>query len=256
MVIIDKERCIGCGACVPDCVSKHIRLEDGKAVKTGECILCGHCVAVCPTGAVSIPEYDAPAGEPGFPITIEDLLTTIRSRRSIRYYQPRQVEREKFEAILEAGRYTATGSNRQDCTFVVVQQELETFKRILWSWIEDTLSSEDPAPAEHLRDFLDRIRRDPKDDFLFRNAPAVLVVAARSQVDAGLAAQDMELAAVYQGLGVMYNGYLAGAVSACAAAREWLGIGEKPAALSMLVGYPDVRYRRIAPRRAVDAVWR
>lgn len=256
MVIIDRELCIGCGACVPDCVSKHIRLEDGYAVQNGECIQCGHCVAVCPAGAVRIPEYDAPAEEPGFPVKIEDLLTTIRSRRSIRHYQPRQVEREKFEAILEAGRYTATGSNRQGCTFVVVQQELKIFKTLMWSWIEDTLSSENPAPAEHLRDFLDRIRQDPKDDFLFRNAPAVIVVAAHSQVDAGLAAQDMELAAVSQGLGVMYNGYLTGAINANPAAGEWLRIAGKPAAVSMLAGYPGVGYRRIAPRRAVDAVWR
>jgi nitroreductase len=38
-------------------------------------------------------------------------------------------------------------------------------------------------------------------DYLFRNAPAVLYVAADSAVDAALAAQNMEMAAVAQGAG-------------------------------------------------------
>ena len=50
--------------------------------------------------------------------TIETLVTT---RRSCRAYTTQQVEPEKLEQIVEAGRYAPTGGGRQPVHFVVVQ---------------------------------------------------------------------------------------------------------------------------------------
>ena len=58
MVIIEQDKCRGCGQCVADCVARNIDVKDNKAVVKQECLQCGHCVAICPTNAVSIPEYD------------------------------------------------------------------------------------------------------------------------------------------------------------------------------------------------------
>ena len=51
--VIDKEMCIGCGACVASCPVEAISFDDeGKAVIDPEkCISCGTCGAVCPVGA-------------------------------------------------------------------------------------------------------------------------------------------------------------------------------------------------------------
>jgi nitroreductase len=52
-----------------------------------------------------------------------DIMEAIRSRRSIRSYQDRPVEKDKLNLILEAGRLAPSARNLQDWRFVVVQDE-------------------------------------------------------------------------------------------------------------------------------------
>ncbi len=49
-----------------------------------------------------------------------DTLTAIRTRRSVRNFQDRQVSRNMLEAIVDAGRLAATGGGLQPWEFVVV----------------------------------------------------------------------------------------------------------------------------------------
>ncbi len=261
MVSIDQTKCVGCGACAKDCVAGNISLQEGKAQPNGPCMLCGHCVAICPSEAVLIREYDMAEVESIVgdrrAIGIDDFLHAVKSRRSIRDYEAKPVEREKLEAIVQAGRYSATGANRQACRFIVVQDARQTLKDMIWNGVSE---AEQPAPPpaqmlDALKGFA-AMRAGGGIDYLFRNAPAVLYVAADSAVDAALAAQNMEMAAVAQGLGVLYNGFLVYATNMNAAAREWLDIKDKPAQVCMLAGYPRVIYKRTAPRRAADVRWR
>lgn len=272
MVEINAKQCIGCGACVRDCIANALTLEAGRAVSSGSCLLCGHCVAVCPNRAVSIPEYGMADVEEydreDFSLDSSRLLKAIKFRRSIRNYKPQTVEQEKLEAVIQAGRYTATARNSQGCRFIVVQKELPAFKELIWGELgrildsSKPLSSDNNVPltssdgAEAFRSFYERRLADPKDDYLFRGAPAVLYIATDVPVDAGLAAQNMELMAVSLGLGMLYNGYLRAAASMFPSALEFLGAGEKPLAVCMLLGTPAVTYLRTAPRRKADVIFR
>ncbi|MFH1387498.1 MAG: 4Fe-4S binding protein [bacterium] len=52
--IIDKEKCISCGACVSQCSAEAIVPDEDKfRIDSGKCTECGSCVDVCPVGAIS-----------------------------------------------------------------------------------------------------------------------------------------------------------------------------------------------------------
>lgn len=262
MVEFLKEKCTGCGACIKDCPGGAIKLEDGKAVWTRKCIQCGHCVAVCPQNAVSIPSYDMEDveeyNEENFKVEPGNFLHAVKFRRSIRNFKNRHLEKEVIEGILQAGRYTATAKNMQDCTFVVVQERLKEFQKLMWDTMPSVLEEMEKVDHLYLRSIQFLFRKWQKDgeDPLLFNADAILVTASQVPLDAGLAAANMEMMAVASGAGVLYSGFTAGVLSAAPVLREWLGLGEKHVVCCMLLGYPAVTYRRTAPRRKADIIWK
>ena len=50
-----------------------------------------------------------------------EVMEAIKERRSVRAYEPREVEEEKLMQVLEAGRLSPSASNRQERRFVVVK---------------------------------------------------------------------------------------------------------------------------------------
>jgi len=56
-VIVDQDKCIGCGACVDVCPSSVFEMgDDGKSkvINESACIACMSCVGVCPTEAITV----------------------------------------------------------------------------------------------------------------------------------------------------------------------------------------------------------
>jgi len=265
-LVINNQKCIGCGACVSDCLQDCLAVESGCAVQVKHtCNSCGHCVAVCPTGAVTIPEYEMDLVEELSPEDLQldpvHLQRFMSGRRSIRQYQKRAVEKEKLEAVLEAGRMTPTGSNRQNLRFVVLQQKLPALREMAVEALAqnaDLIATQ--LGAARYRDKLLAMREELKQgrDRLFFDAPTVIVVIERgdSVVNGALAASRMELMAVAQGLGVCFNGFFVRAADMAPDILAELGCGEQDRLVTTLaVGYPDVTYRRTAPRKKLRATW-
>jgi electron transfer flavoprotein alpha subunit len=61
-LVINPEKCVGCGLCVKGCSFGALRMENRKAVVNKEaCVLCGVCVDSCRFGAISIQKEEAAA---------------------------------------------------------------------------------------------------------------------------------------------------------------------------------------------------
>ena len=63
IVLIDEEKCDGCGLCIPSCAEGAIEIVDGKARLSADnlCDGLGNCLGVCPQDAIVIEEREADA---------------------------------------------------------------------------------------------------------------------------------------------------------------------------------------------------
>ncbi|HBR34591.1 MAG TPA: ferredoxin, partial [Firmicutes bacterium] len=63
IIVIDEEKCNGCGLCVDACHEGALQLIDGKAKLISEsyCDGLGDCLPECPVGAITIEERESAA---------------------------------------------------------------------------------------------------------------------------------------------------------------------------------------------------
>jgi ferredoxin len=122
LLIVDETKCKQDGFCLKDCPRAIIRIKDKESypelVPGGEqsCLTCGHCVAVCPHGAMShtkVPFEDCAPLQKEMAINEPQVAQFLRSRRSIRQFKDRPVEKQKIQRLIEIARYAPTGSNTQ-----------------------------------------------------------------------------------------------------------------------------------------------
>ncbi|EOU2056593.1 4Fe-4S dicluster domain-containing protein [Clostridium perfringens] len=271
MMNVDTSKCIGCTLCMQDCIVSDIEMVDGKAhIKNESCIECGHCIAICPKEAVSDSDYDMSKiqeyKKESFDIDSDRLLNFIKFRRSTRLFQNRDVEDEKLEKIIEAGRFTQTGSNLQNVSYVVVKDKIQELRKIVLETLKslgENLLNKETTPENIKRycymwikmynDFLE----DPNgEDKLFFKAPALIIVKSESTVNASLAASNMELMTNALGLGTYFSGFLQRASEVNPKINEFLDLKENESLVNcMVIGYPKVKYKRTVPRKEAKITW-
>lgn len=270
---VDKDLCIGCSLCVEDCIVNDIELIDGKAhINNVNCFKCGHCIAICPRNAVSTDDYNMDEvlkyDKSEFTIDADNLLNFIKFRRSVRHFMKKDIETEKLNKIIEAGRFTQTSTNAQNVSYVVVKDDIEKLKEMAFESLNElgknllaNLNPQTKPFERYARMWLgmyDAYKANPKGrDGLFFNAPAVVLVVSDSPVNASLASSNMELMTNALGLGTFFSGFFIKAAEGNKQIMDFLGLNESQHIVNcMVLGYPSVKYQRTAPRKDAVVSWK
>ena len=149
-----------------------------------------------------------------------DVMTAVRTRRSIRAYKDKPIEDEKLEAVLEAGRLAPSARNLQEWKYVVVKDKALREKLI---------------EAANGQGFVGQ-------------APVVIVACAVQTkhvmpcgelsypIDVAISVDHITLEAVEQGLGTCWIGAFKQDE-----VKKLLGIPDEVRVVVLLpIGYPDV----------------
>ncbi len=307
---INENKCIGCGQCVRVCPCRVLELQNKEAkqitvytetnlgsnaldlhgkkvaiVKPFFCVRCGHCGSVCPTGAID------ESGTELKKITAEDLKKTpssddlqflFRSRRAVRHYKNKPVTDEDIEKILEAGRYTATGSNSSSINYLVCNDPekiaelqkiasplvLKFFKmlgrvmaipgmsRMIGEQLTERMRTIYAPGMEFLLE-----RMNQGEDVLFYDAPAFIATYGEkidepSPLQCSAALYNCSLMAHTMGLGCCFNGFIGSVVNTNKKVKKSLGIPRYMHVWgAMTLGYPDVKFHRLTTRKPPKVKW-
>ena len=154
-------------------------------------------------------------------------------RRSCRCFKPQEIEKEKIEQIIKAGRYAPTGMNRQEIKFHVVTNK-EKLQRLITETQESFKSNEQTAQFAT--------------NGITYGAPLVIAMSCKkadlqwAKFDCGFASQNMIICADMLGLCTLPIGI------PMMEGKVWpkvLGLGEdEELLLSVCIGYPGEEYKK------------
>ncbi len=249
---VDKEKCIKCGLCANDCITRIIKTDgDGFPCVSDEsnCIGCQHCLAICPRGAVSVfGKNPEDSDDIQNKISHEQLENLIKARRSCRSFKQENVDKETLKKLKNILNWVPTGVNFRDLHFAVVEDmdKMKVLKEKLYKVLKFLLKI---IPLKtKLEPYKKAILNG--EDIVFRNAPHMIIVSANKnapckEVDPIIALSYFELYAQSLGLGTLWCGIASKTLTLSKDVMKEFKIPKNhKLAYVMLFGWPKIAYQR------------
>jgi nitroreductase/NAD-dependent dihydropyrimidine dehydrogenase PreA subunit len=288
-ISINVDKCNKDGLCVMACTRAVFHQDAKNTVPMIEgqerCFSCGHCVSICPAGAISHSDY--PKGTvhsiksdnlPGY----DQLLELVHSRRSIRLFKEKKVERDMIGKVLDAARFAPSGHNEQSTEFVVVQDQntIREIAKLTTGYLSKLVQQiRNPIARIIMRrslgqrsfDYVANLAPEMEHlvnlfnsgtDWIVRQPPVLVLFCADSaggnfaNVNANLALHNAALAAEALGLGCYYTGFVVIACGNDNSIARLLSLPETHKIYGALaMGYPRLKYRRWPERNPAKVSW-
>lgn len=278
-VLVDKNKCVKCGACVNICPDYLKFCENGypcaRAMDDEKnflgCVQCGNCMMICPKDAIEIVGEDIDKNhlrEIGHKIAdYEALQNLFLRRRSCRKYKPEDVSKEDLEKIINSAATAAVSIPPSEVKVLIIQgrDKVQTladeilngfegfmkmkplflfFTRVFGKKTDYKMFKEFVFPLGKL---LIDARKKGKDD-LFYDAPAVMLfygTELTDKEDMHIAATQATIAAEALGFGTCIIGSLSAVFEGNCKLRKKYGIQKTDKiGMGFILGRPEVKFRK------------
>lgn len=270
LLTIDRTTCQQCGICADVCpISIISHSDDGfPFVAEGNeknCILCGHCDAVCSSQSLrhnTLPEMNLIRQDKLQEITDDNLSEYFRSRRSIRAFLPKAVNKKQLEEIFEVVNYSPTGVNHQMNKWIMISDAaiIHQLNSAVIEWMKGLIqTNSDLAKRLGCLRLVNSFARG--NDVICRGARNVVIgytdaAYPGGAIDSIIATSHLELLLPSFGLGGCWAGYLMLALRSSQEVRSIIGLDAASAVHSaLMVGYPKYHYAKIPFRKEAQVTW-
>ena len=269
---VDENKCKKDGLCAAECpLFVIINFNDKDKVPFPNentenlCMDCGHCVAICPTGALihknMSPEECLPVNK-DMALNPEQAEQFLRSRRSIRHFKDKEVEKKKIEEIIRIAAHAPSGHNIQPVHWQVIlgKEKIKEVTGLVADWMEIMIKEEPELAAMLQFEVLTSVWKQGM-DFISRNAPAIILANGEagdpSANDACLIGMSyLDLAIPSFGLGSCWDGFFQMAAAKHKPLQEALGFPENfTNYAALMLGYPKYKYVRMPKRNEARITW-
>ncbi|MDY6790013.1 MAG: nitroreductase family protein [Thermodesulfobacteriota bacterium] len=287
---INLDTCSRCLLCIAVCPYRIFEKDkSGQVFLNSErekfCVKCGHCMAICKTESITIEGlsynknfYELKQSD----INSESFINLLANRRSIRNFKDKEVPKEVLQQITDATSFAPYGVTSKVPNITIVQHKeviekslpiMSKFYHDLVKWIANPISrymikrridqetfntiTHHIVPAAKAGHYDTK----PGKDNITRNAPVIMIFHANKGAEdhtnnALICVTYAMLVAHSLGLGTTIIGLIPPAINKVQELKELFQIPEEnEAVISLILGYPKYKYKRVIKREKRDVNW-
>ena len=286
---IDHDKCNKCKLCIEVCPVNIIGIDKEGFVnfipeREKICLECGQCMAICSTDAVKIAKYTYEANFVNLPensVDYQKYIDFISTRRSVRNFKNRPVEKEIIEKILAALDFAPYGAEPDKVEITIVNNRkkiekslplIEKFLDNIVKWVENPVISriiKHKKGVETFNTIKNHLYPMSKlenyklkyGDRITRGAPALLIFhadkGAEEHTNNSLIYATYLMLAIHSlELGGAMNEIVPAAINKDKEIKQMFNIPEQhEAIISIVFGYPKYKYIKTVKRDAKKTNW-
>ncbi len=273
MIVVDSDKCTGCGLCAKICHEHAIVLADGApSINNEVCSTCAQCIAVCPQRGLSWDRVPPTAFDRAHLPSPEQLDELFAERRTTRFFKKDRIDRALLQEVVGRAIYAPTENFHlraivADDALIIAELEeaLMALTRKLYRFLSPRflvyLARRIGFAHTYLRTMA-KLEATVERGHVFSSPPAAYVfIVGDKRIPLSSASAQYALANVIyyaqaKGLGCGLNGNGQLFFDKNRTVRKRLGLHKRENILgTLMIGYPAVRFANAVNGKAVPIQW-